>query len=97
MALVIDAKNTFGKELKGNIDFASDFIKEYKISDIDYIIKHSIKFIRILNTAIVDEGIWYNEDARVTYRGAANKVFKYAEIGDCYRIITWSSSSEDNR
>ena len=57
MALIIDAKNTFGKELKGNIDFAVEFIESNGISDVEYIIKHSIKFIRILNTALVDEGV----------------------------------------
>ena len=57
MALIIDAKNTFGKELKGNIDYAVEFIENYGISDVEHIIKNSIKFIRILNTALVDEGV----------------------------------------
>ena len=69
MALIIDAKNIFGDALKGNIKFATDFISQCNIDDVDHIIKHSIKFIRILNTALVDEGSKFNACERVTYRG----------------------------
>ena len=69
MALIIDAKNIFEDEMKGNIKFAKDFLKDYGINDIDRVLQYSIKFIRILNTALVDEGFKYNTWKRVTYRG----------------------------
>ena len=75
MALIIDAKNTFGDGLKGNIKFATDFISQCNLNDVDHIIEHSIKFIRILNTALVDEGSKFNACERVAYRGVDKESF----------------------
>ena len=95
MVLIIDAKNTFGDELKGNISFATDFLDQYGIDDIDRIIKHSIKFMRILNNGIINKGTNYNTSGRFTYRGVANKAFNNAQVGEIYRIITWCRTTED--
>ena len=95
MALIIDAKNTFGDGLKGNIKFATDFISQCNLNDVDHIIEHSIKFIRILNTALVDEGSKFNTCGRVAYRGVDKKVFLDTKIGERYRMITWCCSSDD--
>ena len=69
MALIIDAKNTFGDELKGNVQFATEFLEEANLDDVEHVIQHSIKFLRILNTALVEIGVQYNTCGRVTYRG----------------------------
>ena len=94
MALIIDAKNTFGDELKGNIQFATDYLSNYGIEDIDYIIKHSIKFMNILNKSLINLGTMLNTVGRTTYRGVANKAFKDAQVGEIYRVITWCRSTE---
>ena len=94
MALIIDAKKIFGDEMKGNIDFATNFLDQYGSKDVEHVIKHSIKFIRILNTALVDEGRKHNTKDRITYRGVDSGVFKNWIKDEVYRVITWNSSSE---
>ena len=69
MALIIDAKKTFGKDMQGNVKFAEEFLEQNGDNEVEHIIKHSIKFMRILNTAIVDEGVKHNDNDRITYRG----------------------------
>ena len=91
MALIIDAKQNFGKDMKGDTKFATEYLQEGGTTDFEYIIEHSIKFMKLLNDAIVNKGPRFNTCNRVTYRGVINKVFLDTEKGECYRIITWSA------
>ena len=55
----------------------------------DKVITYSMKFMRLLNSYLVDVGTSYNTEKRVTYRGVSNVIMKNTEVGQTYRII-WS-------
>jgi hypothetical protein len=65
---------------------------------LDYkdVLRYSMKFIRILNTGIVDICTLHNLENRVTFRGIPAKMFGNVKEGDLFRIINWSATT-DNR
>ena len=74
MALIIDAKRFFGDVMQGNIEFTTDFIKRYGSKDVECVLKHSIKVLWILNTALFDEVRKQNTKYWITYRGVDSGV-----------------------
>ena len=51
------------------------------------VIRYTMKFMRLLNSYLIDEGTNYNTEKRVTYRGVSKDIMKNAEVGKIYRII----------
>ena len=94
MALIIDAKNIYGDELKRNIQFATDYLSNNRMEGIENIIKHSIKFMNILNKLLINIGTKLNTVGRTTYRGVSNKAFQDTQVGEIYRVISWCRSNE---
>ena len=70
---------------KSSFDFFEDYIIKTQTNE-EYIIKYSIKFIRLLNTYIVDDGTKYNSEDRVVYRGVKADILKDAIAGETYII-----------
>ena len=58
------------------------------------VIKLSIKFMRLLNSWIVDQGFVYNTKDRETYRGIDKEILKEVKEGQVFRFITWNATSE---
>ena len=104
MALIVDAKNTFGDELNGDVQYAIDFIKQAWLEDAGHIIKHSIRFMKILKTMIEEKGVTFNTKEQTAFGNIYSKAFEEEDIDknqdnenneESYRIITWSSIYED--
>lgn len=53
------------------------------------VIKKTIKFMRLLNTAIVDKGRSFNEEDRITYRGMSVDLLDTIKEGDIFRFGNW--------
>ncbi|CAI2373880.1 unnamed protein product [Moneuplotes crassus] len=93
-ALIVDSGITFNKSLcDKNFKFMSEIVaksgKSYKL-----IIDKSIKFMRILNSYIVDKGREFNTEDRVVYRGISTEIFRNVELEKPFRIVNWSCCSE---
>ena len=91
-AIVVDAVRVhkYDKEkFKYYFDQLEDVELYYK-----YIISKSMKFIRILNSCIVDMGTFYNDADRVTYRGINKCILQDIEVGQTLRVINWMWTSE---
>ncbi|CAI2373564.1 unnamed protein product [Moneuplotes crassus] len=94
-ALIVDSVKTFNKDVSE---------KNYKLMKEEVaksgktyteIIDKSIKFMRLLNSYIVDKGMGFNTEDRVVYRGVSTEIFRNVECGKTFRIVNWSSCSED--
>lgn len=102
-ALVLDASEHF--EWVNDISWTEFVKEEYKVTTRNikegwdscayYVLRNSIKFMRLLNTAIVDLGMLLNRKDRTTYRGLPVSVFNNVKEGGVYRMITWQWSSDD--
>jgi hypothetical protein len=91
-ALILDA---YENEIIKDVDVTA-FRKIIKKSDHSYedILEKSIKFLRLLNTGIVEEGKEYNDYKRVTYRAMAASFFENFEEGSKIRMINWIYTTE---
>lgn len=93
-ALVIDASKNFENFDASNFECLNDDLIKNKNNE-EEIIKYSIKFMRLLNSIIVDEGTFHNTKNRTVYRGVNAYVLKDAEVGQVYRYVTWNCTSEN--
>ena len=93
--LVVDAVESYkGYDKK---DFSHHFavFKKTGLSK-EFIISNSMKFIRLLNSCIVDEGTFYNTEDRVTYRGVPEATISKQEVGQTFRVANWLCTSENS-
>ena len=75
MALIIDAKNVFQHNMIGEDKFATNYLSEYDLNDVEQVIKYTIKLMRLLNFAIYKKGTKYNTKERVTYKQVNHNIF----------------------
>ena len=54
------------------------------------VIDKSIKFLRLLNTFIVDLGTPKNIIDRKVYRGIPAQLFSNVKEGEVFRVVNWS-------
>lgn len=94
-ALIVDAGKHFKFDEKSLENFKA-VIKESNCDE-EKIIEKSIKFMRLLNSYIVDKGTSHNTEKRVTYRGIDEAVMEGAKVGKNYRIISWLSTSKNTK
>ncbi|CAI2358948.1 unnamed protein product [Moneuplotes crassus] len=59
------------------------------------VIDLSIKFMRLLNSYIVDLGTKYNKEDRVVCRGVRAEIFSNVKDGEIFRMISWNCASEN--
>ena len=65
------------------------------MNDVERIIQYSVKLMRLLNTAIVDNGTDYNTKDRTTYKLVnENLIKKKTKNGEIYRAVGWISTFE---
>lgn len=57
------------------------------------VIDNAVKFMRLLNTFIVDLGPQHNTMDRQVYRGVPAQLFKNIKEGEVFRIVNWSCAS----
>ena len=86
-ALVIDAVKAYSLK-QSMFQYHFDQFKNSKVS-YKTVLKRSIRFIRILNSCIVDMGTFYNIEDRVTYRGIHNDVMQNVKVGQTFRVVNW--------
>ena len=86
-AIVVDVATTYGYE-KAKFKYYFDNFKKLQV-DYKFVLTHSMKFIRILSSCIVDEGTAYNDKDRVTYRGMHKNIMQDVKEGYTFRIINW--------
>lgn len=87
LSLMMDAYYTFDlKEI--DIDYIKSQLKKLGV-DYEHVIKHSIKFIRRLNTLIVDVCTYKNSEERIVYRGVNAKLFPNVKVGEEFRIVNF--------
>ena len=91
-ALIVDSVHTYKLD-KDAFKFYYDSLEKKNVS-FRTVIRKSIKFMRILNSCIVDVGTIYNDKARKTYRGIHKSIMPDVEPGRTFRIINWVCSSE---
>ncbi|CAI2373670.1 unnamed protein product [Moneuplotes crassus] len=96
-ALIVDSVMTFHKDLsEENFKFMCQVIAESGKTYTE-IIDKSIKFMRLLNSNIVDKGTGFNTEDRVVYRGVCTEIFSNVKLEKPFRIVNWSCCSEDLR
>ena len=86
-ALVIDAVEAFGLK-QSKFQYHFDQFEDSKVS-YETVLERSMKFIRILNSCIVDMGTFYNTKDRVTYRGIHKDVMQNVKVGQAFRVVNW--------
>ena len=91
-ALVIDAISLYEYDKK-MFKYYFDKLDELKV-DYTLVISKSIKFIRILNSSIVDKGTPLNTSKRVTYRGIHKSIIPNVKVGQTFRVVNWMCTSE---
>jgi len=91
-AIIMDGSYAFG---------LTKYLTDYHIKIVEdtgfsykQILKKSMKYIRLLNSCIVDEGRAHNEIDRAVFRGVPAKLFQNIEVGDAFRIVNWNWTSE---
>jgi hypothetical protein len=95
LALMMDAYKTFDlKEI--DVKYIESKLKELKL-DYKEVIENSIKFIRRVNTVLIDVWTVKNTEDRTVYRGVNAKLFPNVKVGDEFRIVnfSWTSELED--
>jgi hypothetical protein len=95
LALMMDAYNTFDlKEI--DVKYIKSELKKMKL-DYKEVIENSIKFIRRVNTVLIDVWTVKNTKERTVYRGVPAKLFPNVKEGDEFRIVNfwWTSSNID--
>ncbi|CAI2365318.1 unnamed protein product [Moneuplotes crassus] len=94
-ALIVDSVETFNKDVStASVKYMKKVVAESG-KTYQQIIDKSIKFMRLLNSYIVDEGRDFNTENRVVYRGVNKEIFCNVECGKLIRIVNWSCCSED--
>jgi hypothetical protein len=91
-ALMMDAYYTFDlKEIK-----VENVKSKMKKNNLDYkeVIKNSIKFIRRVNTVIIDMWTYNNTKDRVVYWCVNAKLFANVKVGEEFRIVNYLSTTE---
>jgi hypothetical protein len=94
LALMMDAYNTFDlKEI--DVKYVESQLKKMKL-DYKEVIENSIKFIRRVNTVLIDVCTLDNTEDRKVYRGVNTKVFSNVKVGDEFRIVNflWASDNK---
>ncbi|CAI2383393.1 unnamed protein product [Moneuplotes crassus] len=91
--LILDAVEAFGKDVYKNVNFFKKVLAENK-TDYKTVIDLSIKFMRLLNTFIVDLGTMYNTEDRVVYRGVRAEIFSDVKEREIIRMIGWNCASD---
>ena len=86
-ALIVDSVCTFKLNQK-DYQYYYDILESKKTSFRKVIMK-SIKFMRLLNTYIVDIGTMFNKKKRTTYRGTRKFVLPNIKPGGTFRIVNW--------
>ena len=86
-ALVIDAITLYDYDEK-LFKHYFDQLEEHNL-DCASVITNSIKFCRILNSYIVDEGTSYNTCKRITYRGIHKSIIPNVKVGQTFRVVNW--------
>jgi hypothetical protein len=93
LALMMDAYNTFDlKEI--DVKYIKSELKKMKL-DYKEVIENSIKFIRRVNTVLIDVWTDKNTEDRLVYRGVPAKLFPNVKVGDEFRIVNFSWTSEN--
>ena len=95
-AIIVDAVTTYDYDPE-KFKFYFDRLEELSEPELDYasIISKSIKFIRLLNSSIVDKGTSLNDSDRRTYRAVNRCILQDIEVGQTLRVINWMWTSED--
>jgi hypothetical protein len=91
LSLMMDAYNTFDlKEI--DVKYVKSELKKKKLNYKE-VIKNSIKFIRRVNTVLIDIWTFENTEDRTVYRGVNAKLFPNVNVGDEFRIVNfcWTS------
>ena len=86
-ALIVDAVKTYSLP-REPFRFYFNVLKENGVS-YKKVLKQSIKYMRLLNTFLVDIGSTYNTEARKTYRGIHKSIMQNVEPNKTFRIINW--------
>lgn len=92
-ALILDGKELIGLNEQSLKDLNE--IIERSGTDVNGVMKHTVKFMRALNKVIVENGTFYNTEDRVVYRGVPLKILKNVKKGDCFRMLNYACTSED--
>ena len=95
-AIIVDAVTTYDYD-REKFKFYFDRLEELSEPELDYasIISKYIKFIRLLNSSIVDKGTSLNDSDRITYRAINRCILQDIEVGQTLRVINWMWTSED--
>ena len=93
-ALVVDAVNTYPNLDRDDFEFYFESLEKRNL-DYKTIIDNTVKFMRLLNTIIVDKATPYNDEDRVTYRGVSKTILPGIEVGEIFRIANWLATSEN--
>ena len=91
-ALIVDSVHTYKLDKK-MFQYYYDALNKKKVK-FRTVIRKSIKFMRLLNSCIVDLGTTYNTETRKTYRGIHKSVMPNVKLFRTFRIINWVCSSE---
>ncbi|CAI2367122.1 unnamed protein product [Moneuplotes crassus] len=94
-ALMLDGYATFHCDYNDKKFIEKDFKMKYK-HDYKTVIKHTIKFIRMVNYFIVSIATKNNTEDRTTYRGVPAKIFKNIEVGQKFRVMNFQCTSDEN-
>ncbi|CAI2387209.1 unnamed protein product [Moneuplotes crassus] len=92
--LALDAVATFGEEVFKGAQFYESVLAKYG-KNYKEVIDKSIKYMRLLNTYIVELGSEANTEDRVVYRGVPAGVLRRIKPGENFRYITWGCASDD--
>ena len=95
MALIIDAKETFKDDVINANSYLIEFLDQHGIEDVEKVIKYSVKFIKLLASAISNQGVVHNTEDRMTYKSIDYDLLEMKEDKLNYRIITWTSTFEN--
>jgi hypothetical protein len=93
LSLIMDAYNTFNLE-EIDIKYVESMLKKMEL-DYKEVIKNSIKFIRRVNTVLIDICTFDNTEDRIVYRGVNAKLFPNVNVGDEFRIVNFCWTSEN--
>ena len=93
-ALVVDAANSYPILNKDDFSFYFEFLNNNNLY-YKTIIDNTVKYMRLLNTCIVDNGSRFNDEDRITYRGIWKAVLPDIEVGETFRIANWVWTSEN--